>query len=32
MKDIVNQLNKNIIQIILFVMLGSTLTSLFATE
>jgi putative isomerase len=30
MKDIVNQLNKNIIQIILFIMLGSTLTSLFA--
>ena len=30
MKGIVNQINKNIIQIILFVMLGSTLTSLFA--
>ncbi len=30
MKDIVNQINKNIIQIILFIMLGSILTSLFA--
>jgi putative isomerase len=30
MKDIVNQLNKNIIQIILFIMLGSPLISLFA--
>jgi putative isomerase len=30
MKDLVNQLNKNIIQIILFIMLGSPLISLFA--
>ena len=32
MKDIVSQIKKNIIQIILFIMLGLTLTSLFAQE